>query len=79
MVSADNLNLDCLELVFACLAAQDLVRAAPVSRAFYAAAVPQLYRALFVHVGNAKRYPKACCSSAIVYCCSRRPTGAIAV
>lgn len=58
MVSADNLNFDCLELIFAHLSGNDLVSVLQVSRSFLAAVLPQLYRTLFFHLGNGKRYPK---------------------
>lgn len=57
MVSADNLNLDCLELVFAYLSGNDLVSVSLVSKSFLAGVVPYLYRTLVYHLGNAKRYP----------------------
>lgn len=60
MVSADNLNLDCLELVFAYLAGNDLVSVALVSKSFHAGVIPYLYRTLVYHLGNAKKYPKVC-------------------
>lgn len=57
MVSADNLNLDCLELVFAHLSGNDLFSVSLVSKSFLAGIVPFLYRTLAYHLGNAKRYP----------------------
>lgn len=57
MVSADNLNLDCLELIFQFLSGNDLASVALVSKSFLAGVVPRLYRSLFFHTGNAKRYP----------------------
>ncbi|GJE93472.1 F-box protein [Phanerochaete sordida] len=57
MVSADNLNLDCLELVFAYLSGNDLFSVSLVSKSFLAGVVPYLYRTLAYHLGNAKRYP----------------------
>lgn len=57
MVSADNLNLDCLELIFAYLHGNDLVAVSLVSRSFLAAIIPRLYRTLAFKVNQAKRYP----------------------
>ena len=57
MVSADNLNLDCLELIFAHLTGSDLASVSLVSRSFLAGVVPFLYRVLVYHLGNAKRRP----------------------
>ena len=59
MGSADNLNLDCLELICAYLAGNDLVAASLVSRSFLAAVLPRLYRTIAFHLGNGKRYPNA--------------------
>ncbi|KAI0356948.1 hypothetical protein OH77DRAFT_1495200 [Trametes cingulata] len=57
MVSADNLNFDCLELIFAYLSGNDLVSMSLVSRSFLAAAIPRIYRRLFFGLNQAKRYP----------------------
>ena len=57
MVSADNVNLDCLELIFAFLAGNDLVSVSLVSKSFLAAVVPRLYRTLAFGLNQAKRYP----------------------
>lgn len=57
MVSADNLNLDCLELIFAYLTGNDLPSVTLVSKSFFAGVVPFLYRSLVYHLGNAKRRP----------------------
>lgn len=64
MVSADNLNLDCLELVFAYLSGNDLFAVSLVSKSFLAGVIPYLYRTLVYHLGNAKRYPAVCLSRA---------------
>lgn len=56
MVSADNLNFDCLQLIFAYLQVNDLVSVSLVSRSFLAAAVPRLYRRLVFRLNQAKRY-----------------------
>ncbi|KAI0701843.1 hypothetical protein BC835DRAFT_1264617 [Cytidiella melzeri] len=58
MGTADNLNLDCLELIVSYLLGNDLFNVSHVSRSFLAAAMPQLYRTLTFHLGNGKRYPK---------------------
>ncbi len=68
MGSADNLNLDCLEFIFAYLSGQDLFSVSLVSRSFLAGVVPRLYRALVCHLGNAKRYPSV--SSSRTYFCA---------
>jgi len=58
MVTADNLNLDCLELIFAHLHGNDLVSVSLVSRSFLAGVIPRLYRTLSFKLNQAKRYPK---------------------
>jgi hypothetical protein len=50
MVSADNLNLDVLELIFAHLAGKDLASVALVSRSFLSGAIPRLYRTILFHL-----------------------------
>lgn len=57
MVSADNLNFDCLELIFAYLSGNDLVSVSLVSRSFLAAAIPRVYKTLTFGLNQAKRYP----------------------
>lgn len=57
MVSADNLNLDCLEIIFAYLYGNDLVSVSLVSRSFLAGVIPRLYRSLVFTLNQAKRYP----------------------
>ncbi|KAF9807539.1 hypothetical protein IEO21_08180 [Rhodonia placenta] len=57
MVTADNLNLDCLELIFAHLYGNDLVSVSLVSRSFLAGVIPRLYRTLVFKLNQAKRYP----------------------
>lgn len=57
MVSADNLNLDCLELIFAYLYGNDLVSVSLVSRSFLAGVISRLYRNLIFKLNQAKRYP----------------------
>ncbi|KAJ7139090.1 hypothetical protein C8R44DRAFT_975056 [Mycena epipterygia] len=57
MVSADNLNLDILELIFIHLAGNDLPSIALVSRQFFAGVIPRLYCTLVFRLSHAKRYP----------------------
>jgi len=60
MVSAQNLNLDVLELVFAHLATgNDLASVALVNRSFLAGVIPRLYETLLFRLSQAKRYPSA--------------------
>ena len=58
MVSADNLNLDVLELIFAHLAGKDLASVALVSRSFLSGIIPRLYCTLVFGISQAKRYPR---------------------
>ncbi|KAJ6587376.1 hypothetical protein B0H10DRAFT_2093934 [Mycena sp. CBHHK59/15] len=57
MVSADNVNLDVLELIFAHLSGNDLASIALVSRSFFAGVIPRLYCTLLFRLAHAKRYP----------------------
>ncbi|KZT08130.1 uncharacterized protein LAESUDRAFT_724132 [Laetiporus sulphureus 93-53] len=57
MITIDNLNLDCLELIFAYLSGNDLVSASLVNRSFLAGVIPRLYRSLVFRLNQAKRYP----------------------
>ncbi|KAJ7075516.1 hypothetical protein B0H15DRAFT_956436 [Mycena belliarum] len=57
MVSADNVNLDVLELIFSYLAGNDLPSVALVSRSFFAGVIPRLYCTLLFRLSHAKRYP----------------------
>jgi hypothetical protein len=57
MVSADNLNLDVLELIFAFLSGNDLASATIVSRSFLVAVLPRLYRVLNFRMSHSKKYP----------------------
>lgn len=67
MVSAQNLNLDVLELVFAHLAtSNDLASVALVSRSFLAGVIPRLYETLLFRLSQAKRYPSASLSSVYI-------------
>ncbi|KAF6751683.1 hypothetical protein DFP72DRAFT_472600 [Ephemerocybe angulata] len=56
MVSADNLNLDVLELIFAYLSGHDLTCVGLVSRSFLAGAIPTLYRNIVYRLREAKAY-----------------------
>ncbi|KDQ56702.1 hypothetical protein JAAARDRAFT_179330 [Jaapia argillacea MUCL 33604] len=58
MVSADNLNLDVLELIFAYLSGNDLVSVSLVSKSFLAGVIPRLYQTLGFRMNQAKKYPK---------------------
>jgi F-box-like len=55
MVSADNLHMDVLELIFAYLSGNDLVSVSLVSRSFLVAVIPKLYRRLFFSLHQSKR------------------------
>ncbi|KAH9854614.1 hypothetical protein C2E23DRAFT_817214 [Lenzites betulinus] len=66
MVSADNLNFDCLELIFAYISGNDLVSVSLVSRSFLAAVIPRLYRTLNFGLHQAKRYPSIMSPFAVV-------------
>lgn len=58
MVSADNLNLDVLGLIFAFINTKyDQASIALVSRSFLAAVTPRLYAVLYYTFHEAKRYP----------------------
>lgn len=56
MVSADNLNLDVLELIFAHLSGNDLSSVALVSRSFLAGVIPRLYNTLSYRLRQGKGY-----------------------
>ncbi|KAI0029303.1 hypothetical protein K488DRAFT_56674 [Vararia minispora EC-137] len=58
MVSADNVNYDVWELVFAYLNGPDLAAVTSVSRSFWACALPLLYRTLPFQNAQAKGYPR---------------------
>ncbi|GLB39748.1 hypothetical protein LshimejAT787_0702580 [Lyophyllum shimeji] len=66
MVSADSLNLDVLELIFAHLSGNDLPAVALVSKSFLAGVIPRLYRTLSFRIHHAKRYSKASTSFATI-------------
>ncbi|KAF8964949.1 hypothetical protein BDZ97DRAFT_2001799 [Flammula alnicola] len=56
MVSADNLNLDVLELIFGFLSGNDLPSVALVSRSFLAGVIPRLYNTISYRLRQAKGY-----------------------
>lgn len=56
MVSAENLNLDVLELICAHLSGHDLTQVSLVSRTFFAGAIPTLYRNIVYRLREAKAY-----------------------
>ncbi|KAF8153001.1 hypothetical protein B0H34DRAFT_754140 [Crassisporium funariophilum] len=56
MVSADNLNLDVLELIFAFLSGNDLASVASVSRSFLAGVIPRLYQTISYRMRHGKGY-----------------------
>lgn len=56
MVTADNLNLDVLELIFAFISGNDLVAISSVSRSFLAGVIPCLYATVSFTAKHAKRY-----------------------
>ncbi|KAK0223662.1 hypothetical protein IW262DRAFT_1270371 [Armillaria fumosa] len=58
MVTADNLNLDVLELVFSHLSGNDLPSVALVSNSFHDGVLPRLYRTLWYSIRHGKKYPK---------------------
>lgn len=66
MVSADNLNLDVLELIFAHLAWKDLPSIALASRSFFAGVIPQLYCTLRFRSWHATRYPAVMSPFAVI-------------
>lgn len=56
MVSADNLNLDVLELIFCFLSGNDLPSVALVSRSFLAGVIPRLYASISYRIRQMKGY-----------------------
>ncbi|KAF9260733.1 hypothetical protein L218DRAFT_1051357 [Marasmius fiardii PR-910] len=58
MVTADNLNLDVLEIIFSHLPHQDLASTALVSRSFFVGVIPRLYRKITYGLKHGKRYPR---------------------
>ncbi|THH09233.1 hypothetical protein EW146_g8741 [Bondarzewia mesenterica] len=66
MVSADNLNYDVLELIFAWLSGHDLAAVSQVSRSFLAGAIPRLYKTINFSLKQAKTYPRTMSPFAVV-------------
>ncbi|KAI0827434.1 hypothetical protein BC628DRAFT_1535488 [Trametes gibbosa] len=66
MVSADNLNFDCLGLIFAFVSGNDMVSVSLVSWSFLTAVTPRLYRTLTFGLHQAKRYPSIMSPFAVV-------------
>ncbi|KAF9030340.1 hypothetical protein BDZ89DRAFT_1064760 [Hymenopellis radicata] len=60
MVSADNLNIDVLELIFSFLSGNDLHSVALVSHSFYDGVLPRLYRTLRYTMRHGKKFPRPC-------------------
>ncbi|KAF8911353.1 hypothetical protein CPB85DRAFT_1434892 [Mucidula mucida] len=60
MVTADNLNIDVLELVFSFLSGNDLHSVALVSHSFYDGVLPRLYRTLRYTMRHGKKCPRPC-------------------
>jgi len=58
MVTADNMNLDVLEMIFAYLSCRDLASVALVSRSFLAGVIPRLYSKLLFRLAYGKKYPR---------------------
>ncbi|KAG1789158.1 uncharacterized protein HD556DRAFT_1297242 [Suillus plorans] len=56
MVTADNLNLDVLELIFAFISGSDLVAVSSVSKSFLAGVIPCLYATISFTAKHTKRY-----------------------
>ncbi len=58
MVTAESLNFDVLQIIFAYLSVPDLASVSQVNRSFLAGALPRLYRSLGFYLNQAKRYPR---------------------
>ena len=58
MLTIEDLNQDCLELVYENLLARDFFSLSLVSRTFFRSVTPRLYRSLVFHMDHAKRYLK---------------------
>lgn len=56
MVSADNLNLDVLELICSFLTGKDLPSVALVSQSFHAAVIARLYKTISYRLKQSKGY-----------------------
>lgn len=66
MVTAETLNFDVLQIIFAHLSVPDLASVSQVSRSFLAGALPRLYRSLGFYLNQAKRYPRIVTPFAVV-------------
>src|ERR1700761_5900882 len=68
MVTAESLNFDVLQIIFAHLSVSDLASVSQVNRSFLAGALPRLYRSLGFYFNQAKRYPRVgyCHSSPLI-------------
>ncbi|KAI9459218.1 hypothetical protein BJY52DRAFT_1370070 [Lactarius psammicola] len=58
MVTAESLNFDVLQIIFAYLSVPDLASVSQVNRSFLVGALPRLYRSLGFYLNQAKRYPR---------------------
>lgn len=58
MVTAESLNFDVLQIIFAYLSVPDLASVSQVNRSFLAGVLPRLYRSIGFHLNQAKRYPR---------------------
>ncbi|KAH8997952.1 hypothetical protein EDB92DRAFT_1792057 [Lactarius akahatsu] len=70
MVSAESLNFDVLQIIFAHLSVPDLASVSQVNRSFLEGALPSLYRSLGFYLNQAKGYPRIVTPFAVV---SARP------
>lgn len=58
MVSADNLHLDVLQLIFEHISEHDISSVSLVSRSFLNGVIPRLYEKITFSDSHAKRYMK---------------------
>lgn len=58
MVTAESLNFDVLQIIFAYLSVPDLASVSQVNRSFLAGVLPRLYRTIGFYLNQAKRYPR---------------------
>ncbi|KAH9063188.1 hypothetical protein EDB87DRAFT_1558484 [Lactarius vividus] len=70
MVTAESLNFDVLQMIFAYLSVPDLASVSRVNRLFLEGALPRLYRSLGFYLNQAKGYPRIMTPFAVV---STRP------
>lgn len=68
MVTAESLNFDVLQIIFAYLSVPDLASVSQVNRSFLAGVLPKLYRSIGFYLNQAKRYPRVghCCSALFI-------------